>query len=321
MARRMKGGGLAVVLLLIVLMGSGGQAEAVDELPPLPPKPPIKPPVKARSTQRLDLDRARIEAQSVANDLRESGQVYNAQKLADWQAWAGLSPDGMYGGKTRGALLYFGARDVPPPFVQPLSTQPYTPPGGSTDELKGAVKSQASRVEELKASAAADLARRAATMQKVPSEKEATSPAGTVTRPPPPLPRVDQDDRQEEMFPPRKGTSSSDEFGTQILANSTTKVSPLLQPSPTGPQIPAGYAPAKAKAGAAALSRHLATKGRAAYSRDQLKTWQRHAGLTPDGMYGGSSRGALIHFGVKDPPRPFFSPVATIPYVPPEMRA
>jgi hypothetical protein len=64
----------------------------------------------------------------------------------------------------------------------------------------------------------------------------------------------------------------------------------------------------------------LAKKGPAGYSHEQLKIWQRQAALTPDGVYGGSTRGALIAFGVKDPPRPFFKPVATIPYVPPEQR-
>jgi hypothetical protein len=96
------------------------------------------------------------------------------------------------------------------------------------------------------------------------------------------------------------------------------KASPELEPNRGSP--PAGYDPQKARAQARAIAAHLAKKGPASYSHQLLKTWQRQAALNPDGLYGGSSRGALIYFGVKDPPRPFFKPVATLPYVPPEQR-
>lgn len=103
------------------------------------------------------------------------------------------------------------------------------------------------------------------------------------------------------------------------------QVSPTPSPvaaSPKGPKpTPAGYDPAKARAGAKALAAHLATKGTAGYSRELVKTWQRQAGMEKvDGIYGGATRGALLYFGVKDPPRAFFKPVETIPYVPPEQR-
>ena len=64
----------------------------------------------------------------------------------------------------------------------------------------------------------------------------------------------------------------------------------------------------------------LATKGPSAYSRTDVKLWQTHAGLTADGLYGGGTRGALIYYGVANPPRAYFKPVETITYVPPEQR-
>lgn len=68
------------------------------------------------------------------------------------------------------------------------------------------------------------------------------------------------------------------------------------------------------------MAAHLATKGPASYSRSQLAIWQRHAGEKADGLYGGTTRGALIYYGVKDPPRPFFKPTNTVTYKPPEKR-
>lgn len=99
----------------------------------------------------------------------------------------------------------------------------------------------------------------------------------------------------------------------------TVKASPVLESHNRG-STPAGYDPVKARSRARALAAHLAKKGPANYSHDELRSWQVQAALTPDGKYGGSARGALIHYGVNDPPRPFFAPVATLPYIPPEKR-
>jgi hypothetical protein len=170
------------------------------------------------------------------------------------------------------------------PYVPAASTRPDTAsPPAMTDELFASVAADAS----LPPSTAANVP---------PTQKEATSPLPSPARP----------------------TAPAAPTGT--TEGPTSNVSPMLQPTPQGPQIPAGYDPAKARTGASAIASYLAKKGPAGYSREQLRTWQRHAALTPDGVYGGSTRGALIAFGVKNPPRPFFQPVATIPYVPPEQR-
>lgn len=89
--------------------------------------------VEAREQGRLppgyDPDLARRTAQQVANHLRNRGRANYARKIvADFQTAAGIHVDGIYGGQTRGALLYYGADNAPPAFFQPTETQPYTPP-------------------------------------------------------------------------------------------------------------------------------------------------------------------------------------------------
>jgi hypothetical protein len=171
---------------------------------------------------------------------------------------------------------------------------PYVPPPATRSDTA----SPPAMTDELFASVAADASLPPSTAANVPPTQKESTPF---------LPA-----------PARPTAPATAPTGT--TEGPTDNVSPLLQPRPQGPQIPAGYDPAKARAGAAAIASHLAKKGPAGYSHEQLKIWQRQAALTPDGVYGGSTRGALIAFGVTNPPRPFFKPVATIPYVPPEQR-
>lgn len=83
-------------------------------------------------------------------------------------------------------------------------------------------------------------------------------------------------------------------------------------------QTPAGYDAGKARAQAQGIAAHLAAKGPRAYDRNRLAVWQTLCGIRADGAYGGSSRGALVFYGVQNPPRPFVAPFATLPYHPPE---
>lgn len=76
---------------------------------------------------------------------------------------------------------------------------------------------------------------------------------------------------------------------------------------------PAGFNPTTARKLAKPVASNIDSKGKL-YSQKQLKEFQRAAGLVDDGLYGGSSRGALIHYGVARPPQPLFAPVATKPY-------
>jgi hypothetical protein len=90
--------------------------------------------------------------------------------------------------------------------------------------------------------------------------------------------------------------------------------------APTSRPLPAGYSPVQARKEAVSLAAHLKRAGRAGYDRRMLEAWQKKAGLTPDRIYGGASRGALIYYGVKDPVAAFFPPTQTVPFVPPEKR-
>lgn len=58
------------------------------------------------------------------------------------------------------------------------------------------------------------------------------------------------------------------------------------------------------------LAKHLRTKGLSGYSRQSLRDFQAHAGITVDGIYGPLSASALKYFGVQNPPKPFFKPQA-----------
>jgi len=59
---------------------------------------------------------------------------------------------------------------------------------------------------------------------------------------------------------------------------------------------------------APALAKHLRTKGISGYSRQSLRDFQGHAGITVDGIYGPLSASALKYFGVPNPPKAFFKP-------------
>lgn len=87
-------------------------------------------PAKPTVPTGYDPSKARSGARALANHLSRTGRTnYDRRLLKQWQTWAALKPDGLYGGKTRGALLYFGGKDAPQPFVKPTETQPYVPPG------------------------------------------------------------------------------------------------------------------------------------------------------------------------------------------------
>lgn len=117
----------------------------------------------------------------------------------------------------------------------------------------------------------------------------------------------------------RPATEAEKKRAQQQLAKrppGTVSASPELEPRHG--QTPAGYDPGKARAQAQGIAAHLAAKGPRAYDRNRLAQWQTLCGVRADGVYGGSTRGALVHYGVSNPPRPFVAPYATLPYHPPE---
>jgi murein L,D-transpeptidase YcbB/YkuD len=60
----------------------------------------------------------------------------------------------------------------------------------------------------------------------------------------------------------------------------------------------------------------MASKGRKYdYSRPLVKEFQTAAGIASDGIYGGTTRGALLYFGASRAPAPLFAPTSTVPYL------
>jgi murein L,D-transpeptidase YcbB/YkuD len=55
---------------------------------------------------------ARKLAQPLADYVRNNRKKYDHARVATWQAFAGLVPDGIYGPKTAKALRAFGAKSV-----------------------------------------------------------------------------------------------------------------------------------------------------------------------------------------------------------------
>lgn len=73
-------------------------------------------------------------------------------------------------------------------------------------------------------------------------------------------------------------------------------------PEPEGPTPPPGYNPVSARKLSKQVARNIDAKGCVGYSRQLLRQFQRSAGIAVDGLYGGGSRGALVHYGIRRPP-------------------
>lgn len=90
---------------------------------------------------------------------------------------------------------------------------------------------------------------------------------------------------------------------------------------------PPGYSRKEAQLRAAQLSDYLMSmaalgKKKYNYNKTFVRSFQRAAGITVDGEYGGGTRGALVYFAPSLPfPAPFFKPTRTIPYSPVEPAA
>jgi peptidoglycan hydrolase-like protein with peptidoglycan-binding domain len=76
------------------------------------------------------------------------------------------------------------------------------------------------------------------------------------------------------------------------------------------------YDPVNAKKQAPTLASHLRRMGKAHYNRDEVKLFQRRAGIKADGVYGPMTREALQHFGASAPPA-FYPSSSTAHYAPP----
>jgi hypothetical protein len=72
--------------------------------------------------------RARTLAKSLAQHIASKRYDYSRDLMKDFQRCAGIPMDGVYGGESRGALIYFGAANAPKPLFKPTETLPYVSP-------------------------------------------------------------------------------------------------------------------------------------------------------------------------------------------------
>lgn len=245
-------------------------------------------------------------AKKLADNVRAKGYDYARSLCSDFQKLASIPIDGIYGPETVKALSRFVADPPKALFVGAKTTT--TPPKATTPQPATATKAPVAYV-------APGSAPKGATQPGTPP-KGAVKPGPTLTVSTPkirPATAAEKAAAKQSAKTPAKGPPP-----LPVVPASSVRASPELEPHLGS--LPAGYDPQKARAAARATAAHLAKKGPAGYSRPQLTTWQRQAGLSADGLYGGSTRGALIYYGVADPPRPFAAPTATLPYVPPEKR-
>lgn len=98
----------------------GGTAVVVP--PPVQPQVGPRPPVE-------QLDQAKQLADVVIEDIKAKGSKYDRMLLARFQKLAELIPDGLYGGRSAGALMYFTAKSPPAPIFQPKTIVAYRPRG------------------------------------------------------------------------------------------------------------------------------------------------------------------------------------------------
>jgi peptidoglycan hydrolase-like protein with peptidoglycan-binding domain len=195
------------------------------------------------------------------------------------------------------SLLLLGAKktgddELRDPFEAPPDVKPDVKPG-PVDDLDAQIKAEVARLEALRLKEEGQIATDAV---KAAEAVEAAKRAA-----------IEQQRKDAEK-------AKADE------KHAPTKVQDAPSPRADTPTLPAGYDPARARAMARSVANHLANRKIAGYARELVREFQRACGITADGIYGGHTRGALIYFGASNPPRPFFVPTDTLPYVPPEMR-
>lgn len=64
----------------------------------------------------------------VAKNGAQAKWFYDRNFAKKFQTAAGIKSDGLYGGETRGALVFYGQANAPAPFFPPLATVAYKPP-------------------------------------------------------------------------------------------------------------------------------------------------------------------------------------------------
>ena len=145
------------------------------------------------------------------------------------------------------------------------------------------------------------------------AELEAAGPstpaASTVTPPPPP---------PAPSTPAAPYTPAVPETPAAPPPGAVATPEPVTSPTTEAPPTPATastYNPTRARSLASRVAENIRSRGYS-YNRADVRSFQEAAGLTADGIYGGTTRAALVHFGVRRPPSALFAPT-TGTYTPP----
>ncbi len=107
--------------------------QATDERPPqergeLPAELATLPPATPTADtppEGYDPIKAKNLAKQVASNITNRGVNYSRGLLKDFQRFAGIQSEGIYGGESRGALEFFGVRRPPRALFKPVETVPY----------------------------------------------------------------------------------------------------------------------------------------------------------------------------------------------------
>jgi murein L,D-transpeptidase YcbB/YkuD len=312
------------------------------------PAQPTMPPAPV-PTGGVNLALAAQLAPQVAANINSKHASYDRNLLKRFQTAAGLTPDGLYGGYSAGAIRYFTKKAPPKPLVNPAIEKAYVPP--STD--------------------AQPVTPQPITPSAQPVSPHVTpSPVPVVQQGPIDLalaqklaPQVEADIKKNgarynrtllKQFQSAAGLTADGFYGgysagalRYFLQRTPPKplVNPAIEkpyqamsvqpaPSPASPVTPASHvvtpspvtpSPAPVSQGKIdlALAEKLAPEveknilaKRANYDRNLLKQFQSAAGLTADGLYGGYSAGALRYFLHRAPPKPLVNPAIEKPYQP-----
>jgi hypothetical protein len=147
-----------------------------------------------------------------------------------------------------------------------------------------------------------------------PAKRPGFSQAGPQRRAP--APKVTQSATLTAPLTSAPSQGGSPSMAAPLSADIPSDVSPVAQRSAPTPRSHPGYSPTVARRSASSIANHLRRAGKAKYDRRLLRQWQTQAGLTADGLYGPATRGALVYYGIKDPPAPFAGS-GIVPFRPP----
>ena len=319
---------------------------APDAVPPPVPTPGV--PLPTGFNEAL----ARQLAPQVEANIKAKKANYDRALLKQFQSAAGLTPDGFYGGYSAGALRYFLNRTPPKALVKPTAEKAYKLPTGAAPVVVTTPAAQPSvpvtqlpppvptpiptlpglnlpLASQLAVQVEANIKSKKANYDRT-LLKQFQSAAGLTVdglyggssagalryflhRAPP-----------KALVAPltEKPYAAASMPAVPALPATPAAATPAVPVTPAAQPVPAAPAPALpglnlslASQLAPVVESNLIVQ-KANYDHALLKKFQSAAGLTVDGLYGGSSAGALRYFLHRAPPKALFAPLTEKPYAP-----